>query len=373
MKFKRKLVILAVQVALLGLVMFCMPRYNSLIPLYDRFVFCPIQSLRDVLFGFLPFSIGDIIYIAGGAWLLVTIVRWMRYIVKFRQYKMQLAASALRMVNTVLFVYLFFIFGWGANYYKVPLRTYWHLGTTDTTWPKLSASERRIKTTEALIAFDTFLVEKLNNYAPHFRILSFREMNVRAENYYRTYSDSKLKRYGLGIKPTMFGYFMEGLAVEGYYNPFTGEGQINRALPGFTMPFLICHEMAHQAGIAAEGDANLLAYALCTTTEDSIFRYSAYLNIWLYTNNRLYRRDSVKAKSLEAQLNKLTTKHMDTLEQLSRKYDNDAARYSSELFDRYLKMQDQKEGIRSYGNVAGGAWQLELDRIKGIKRPITIP
>jgi hypothetical protein len=182
-----------------------------------------------------------------------------------------------------------------------------------------------------------------------------------------------VKQYGLKIKPGLFGYFMRRLGVEGYYNPFTGEGQIDAELPAFTMPFLICHEMAHQAGIASEEDANLMAYALGTTTPDSTFRYSAYLNLWLYANNRLYRRDSTKAKELDSLLNKMTKAHIDTLDQISKKYQSDYTYYSNSLYDNYLKMQDQKEGIRSYSNVVVSAWLLEQKRSINSDSLIRIP
>jgi hypothetical protein len=61
------------------------------------------------------------------------------------------------------------------------------------------------------------------------------------------------------------------------------------------------------------------------------------------------------------------------MEELSEAYQNEYARYSTELFDTYLKMQDQKEGIRSYSNVAVSAWQLELRRAAGNRRLIRIP
>ena len=131
--------------------------------------------------------------------------------------------------------------------------------------------------------------------------------------------------------------------------------------------------MAHQAGIAAEGDANLMAYAVGTAGNDTSFSYSCYLNIWLYTNNRLWFRDSTLSKNLEAQLNPLTRAHIDTLEAISEKYHNDVTKYSGELYDSYLRMEHQKDGIRSYGNVSSSAWQLELQRSNGKKGLISIP
>ena len=278
--------------------------------------------------------------------------------------KRRLAGSVLNTINAALFVYLFFTLGWGENYSKEPLRYSWDLiGETNDNYQV----QRAIDSNE-LVAFNQFLLDKLNATAPLYRTLSLKEVNERAKTCYRLYTDSKVKAYGLDIKPTMFGYFMERVAVDGYYNPFTGEGQVSGRLPAFMLPFVVCHEMAHQAGIAAEGDANLMAYAVGTQGDDPSFNYSAYLNIWLYANIRLFRKDSAVARKFEAQLNKLTAAHIDTLEELSKKYNNEASRYSSEFYDSYLKMHNQKEGIRSYGNVVNSARMWEKKRSKALIR-----
>jgi hypothetical protein len=142
--------------------------------------------------------------------------------------------------------------------------------------------------------------------------------------------------------------------------------------PLFVMPFIICHEMAHQAGIAAEGDANLLAYALCTSVNDDAFRYSAYLNLWMYANRRLYRLDSAAAGAFEKALPTITRNQIDTLEALYREYQGAMSEYTSDMYDSYLRMQ-QQEGISSYGNVVGDAWALEQKRRKTGKKNLVIP
>ena len=214
----------------------------------------------------------------------------------------------------------------------------------------------------ALVSFDEFLVNRLNTYAPHYHSLSFADVNKRSIAYYQQFTDSRVRMHGLDVKPSLFAWFLERMEVDGYYNPFTGEGQVNSSLPSFVLPFVICHEMAHQAGIAAEGDANLMAYALGTTAKDSSFNYASYLDIWLYTNNRLYRHDSATARRMEMRLNSITKAHLDTLEQLSRKYNTEMSRYTNDIYDSYLKAHNQQEGIRSYGNVVTSAWLLEMKR-----------
>lgn len=366
---KRKLLTLVVLVIILFASVSYFPGHLNE---YSHYIFWPLQSFRIKVLGYFPVSIGDIIYIMGGIWALVTLIKWIYFIFHFPIYRDQFALSAVSTISTLVFVYLFFLLGWGFNYDQVPLREFWSLEDVHAVRPAsndtATIKQLRMKDSLALVAFDGFLVDKLNAYAPHYKTLSFHITNERAKAYYRIYTDSKVKQNGLDVKQTLFGYFLERTAVDGYYNPFTGEGQVNTELPGFELPFVICHEMAHQAGIAAEGDANLMAYALGTLANDTSFKYSAYLNIWMYTNHRMYRRDTSVAKAFEEKLNMLTQKHIDTLDQISRKYNNTMTEYTGDIYDSYLKMQAQKDGIRSYGNVVRSAWELEEKRRDGLIR-----
>ena len=326
---------------------------------YDKLLYYPLQYTRGILFDWIPFSLGDLLYVAGGIWLLAVIVTWIRLAFKFQANKLRLVSSVIRVLNTALCIYLFFILGWGANYYKLPLRASWAL--------------RAYNDTTDLVAFDSILVGRLNALSPVYHPMTLLEVNRLSLANYKVFTDSRVTPYGLLIKPTMFSYFMDRIAIEGYYNPFTGEGQVVEGLPGFMLPFIISHEMAHQAGIAAEGDANLIAYALGTVSGDASFNYSANLNIWLYVNARLFRRDSIRAKSFEARLNTLTRAHLDTLDAISKLSDNDVSRYSAGMYDSYLKMQQQKDGIRSYGSVIANAWLFELKRKREGTTIIHIP
>jgi hypothetical protein len=307
-----------------------------------------LQHNRESFFSFFCLSVGDVLYIVAGIWLLVTLVKWGKYMWRFKTDKLLLLRSFLKSINVILLGYLFFLFGWGVNYYNLPLRAVWQLKDHNDTLD--------------LVQFDSLLVSRLNALAPAYRSYDLDEINAISTANYSHYIAARVSPPG--VKPTLFGWYMDRVGIEGYFNPFTGEGQVVSTLPAFLLPFTVSHEMAHQTGIAAEGDANLMAYALCTMCSNPSFNYSGNLNLWLYVNARLSRKDSVTAQRFENQLNKLTQAHIDTIEQREKLSDNDAHQYSNNVYDGYLKMQQQKEGIRSYGSVTANAWLLEKKRLR---------
>jgi hypothetical protein len=311
---------------------------------------------------------GDVLYFLLGLWLLVSVIRFVYFATRWRRHKERVLGIALNGLNTFLTVYIVFIVFWGANYSKVPLARFWGLPSA----PKGTRQDRRTHDMAVTVAVNQFLVGKLNRTALNYRTLPNSHINDRSIAYYREYTDCRVKDGGLGVKMSLYSALMLSMSVDGYYNPLTAEGQVNEKVPGFMMPFITCHEMAHQAGIAAEGDANLMAYAVCTQGNDDVFRYSAYLNLWLYANNRLYRYDSGMANDYQSQLNALTLRHLDTLEAMSAAHRGFLTRFTSNVYDSYLKLQHQENGIRSYGNVTSEAWFWEQARARG-RKLIKIP
>jgi hypothetical protein len=355
MSVSKKLLLLLCQCLPVWLLVFSFTQFPGFTSYYSQHIYPTIQESKSIVFRHIPFSVGDVLYIAGGIWLMVTFIRWVYYIGKFGVHKDRLLSSVINAANVVAFGYLFFLLSWGGNYYKEPLAKTW--------MPAKQAKNRnpdvQLKQYKAdVIAFAKYLTGRLQQTQLGYQKSRHTDMNERAIAYYRTYTDCRVKENGQHIKSTLFAPLLLRMGVDGYYNPFTGEGQVNMGQPAFMMPFLMCHEMAHQAGIAAEGDANLMAYALCTKANDVEFQYSAYLNLWLYAYNRLYRLDSVAAKEQEVALPRLTRLQIDTLQEIYRKYQGAMTEYTTDIYDSYLRMQ-QQEGIKSYGNVVKDAWHYE--------------
>jgi hypothetical protein len=347
MRYKRKLILVVILVVVLTIIQFILPAHSKVVGIYDAYIFRPFQSVRNSFFSMIPF--------------IIVSFKWVYYLSRFRTHKHELGISLIHSFIIGCSVYIVFILGWGGNYYKPSLTTYWGLNKSG--WSADSS----------LRQYDAFLIGKLNDYSPGYRSESFRILNRKAKKYFKKHTDSKTKLYGVKVKASLFGFLMQHLGIQGYYNPWTGEAQVNSFLPSYMLPYIICHEMAHQAGVAAEDDANLFSYALATREEDSVFKYSAYFNLWLYTHSRLKSVDSTAAGILKQSLNPLTLAHLDTLRQIRQKYAGDLNEYSGILYDGYLKLHHQKDGINSYNRVCSSAWAYEIKQTDQKEEYLEIP
>lgn len=304
---------------------------------YIRNIFLPLQRGRSYLFNAVPISVGDIVYLVLALLLLLIFIRCIYFLFTYRKNKTDLWVELLRLVTLPLAVYTVFLFFWGGNYSRPPLAADWDLKSLK--WD-----------TAALIQLNRSLVLHMNeerDLQPKFPDL--KTLNTTADAYYHQRFGNRLPR--LKVKPTSLGYMLNYLGIQGYYNPLSGEAQFNRFIPRFMHPFVLTHEMAHQAGIAAEDDANLMAYIICVESNNAAFRYSAYFNLFLYAYADLKAKDTLVAKSIFAELNQQSKNDMDTLRAMNRRYRSKFRLISSSLYDDYLKWHGQHEGINTYNDV----------------------
>ena len=72
------------------------------------------------------------------------------------------------------------------------------------------------------------------------------------------------------------------MGITGFTFPLTGEAAVNPQIPASTLPFTICHEMAHRMSIASERDANFAGFLACSFNANRQFQYSAYFMAYRY-------------------------------------------------------------------------------------------
>ena len=106
------------------------------------------------------------------------------------------------------------------------------------------------------------------------------------------------------IKSSLFSYPLSYMGFGGYLNPFTNEAQVNYLKPKYTSPLTICHEMAHQTGIASESDCNFIGFMAASSNKDVYFQYSAYAFAMNYCLYNLEVMEEGSSKSYRKFINK---------------------------------------------------------------------
>jgi hypothetical protein len=165
------------------------------------------------------------------------------------------------------------------------------------------------------------------------------------------------------VKSSIFSIVGSYLGFSGYYNPFSGEAQVNTIVPLFSEPYTACHEIGHQLGYAKENEANFAGYLSARSSDDPAFRYSVYFDLYLYAARELYARDSTQLKPLKEQLRPGIRKDFRELQKFLDKYRNPLEPVISRLYGNYLKANRQPQGMHTYNEVI--AWLIAYIKKNG--------
>ena len=306
--------------------------------LYSTGFYPTIARILRFATGFVPFSLGDIVYGAAIIWLLIIVVK----LIRNKQYWKGV------LITFVIFctsVYITFNLFWGINYNRKGIA--YQLGLHPGKFSK-----------EELKELNCDLIEKVNS-AKASSITSHYSSNQQLFKETKKAFDAATKVYPFlvykneDIKSSFWGWFGNYAGFTGYYNPFSGEAQVNTTIPEFIIPFTSCHEVAHQVGYAKEMEANFVGYLAATASTDSFFHYSAYLDLFLYANKNLYYADSVAAKVYRKELSPAVEKDIQELIAFNRRHISVIEPVIRWIYGKYLQGNQQPKGIYSYDEVTG--------------------
>ena len=146
------------------------------------------------------------------------------------------------------------------------------------------------------------------------------------------------------------------MGITGVTFGMTGEAAVNPQIPDVTLPFTICHEMAHRMCIALERDANFAGFLACSVHSDMQFQYSAYFMAYRYCYNALASVSSASAAAAAARVQdgvgELLARDMAAYNDFfSSHKDTAATNLADTANDTYLKVSGDTSGIASYGQV----------------------
>jgi hypothetical protein len=321
---------------------------------YAQGIYPFIVIILRTLFGWIPFSIGDVLYGLAVLYLLKGLFKLTKRLLQRntgRQYWVTLGRKALAIA---LWVYILFNGLWGLNYNRQGIAK--QLGIQVTKY-----------TAEELTAVIDLTVQKLHQLEQNaaMRRDSFHKKQFlfrQAVNSYR----SVLNRFSFleyprpSIKPSLYSYLGNYLGYTGYYNPFSGEAQVNTTVPLVLLPFTATHEIGHQLGFAKEHEANFAGFLAARTSPDAAVQYSVYFDLYIYAARNLALRDTAQVKKTYEQLPQLAKDDLKELKEFYRKYENPIEPIIRSLYGQYLRANEQPQGILSYDEVI--AWIIAYYR-----------
>jgi len=140
--------------------------------------------------------------------------------------------------------------------------------------------------------------------------------------------------------------------IGGFFSPWTMEAHYNRDMPGQSIPFVIAHELAHVAGHMREDEANFIAYLASRNSVNVDFQYSAAYVALSYTLTPL--RQAVGAdrySELFSLLPEQVRRDFAAARAYWQSFQGPAADFATRVNDTYLRLNQQEDGVRSYGRM----------------------
>ncbi|MBT8243750.1 MAG: DUF3810 domain-containing protein [Winogradskyella sp.] len=309
---------------------------------YSNGIYVWLSKLMRYSFGWVPFSVGDILYTLAG----IYIIRWL--IVNFKNSYKDTINWLLDITAVLSIVYFSFHMLWGFNYYRQPLHK--------------SLNIKADYSTEELIAFTEQLIEKSNQIHTELSIsdtlkiiLPYKKFEIfdKVKSGYDKLSKNYPHLYykPVSLKKSIYSIPLTYMGFSGYLNPFTNEAQVDGLIPIYKFPTTSCHEVAHQLGYAAENEANFIGTLAALSNEDLYFKYSGYTFALRYCLVEIYKRNPKKYTQLLETVNVGIRKNYQEVQEFWQSYQNPLEPVFEKTFDTFLKANNQSNGMKSYSYV----------------------
>ena len=323
-------------------------RFSTLVDMVYPYVIRNFQGILAQWSGSVDFLLWQVLAVALGVVALATLV----IVVVLRKNVISWAGWMLAIVS---FVYMIHTAMFGLNYYAGSLSD------------DLRMDVSRYAVSELAEATEYYR-DKANELAAQVNrdqsgvasFASFQELAKKAgdgfetltrEYYYPVFAGSTepVKELGWADMYTSMG-------ITGFTCGITGEAAVNPQIPDVSLPFTMCHEMAHRMCIAPERDANFAAFLAASVNDSVEFRYSAYFMAFRYCYNVLATANSTEAAAAAGRISsgigeqmRKDIQYYDSF--FSSRQDTKATKVADTVNDTYLKASGASAGIRSYGQV----------------------
>jgi hypothetical protein len=327
---------------------------------YTHGIYPGISSSLRWLFGWIPFSVGDLFYAAATVYLVYALCRMVSQVAKTGAKKYFSLLLARKVLKISLAIYIVFNAFWGLNYNRIGIAG--QLGLKIETHSKDDLLQLT-RTLGERLCFYGDKVDSSNRASLNNNLILFNEgvvsfAKVKARYPFLNYAVPSIKTSLLTPVGRYFGF-------TGYYNPFSAEAQLKTSVPVFVKPFVLCHEIAHQLGYAKENEANLVSFLVGRESTNMEFRYSVYFDMYTYALGELAAENRNEAllfiKTAHPQFLKDRLHYITYLQA----QENPVEPVMSRFYDRFLKINNQPKGKGSYNQVV--TWLIAYMKKYGVQ------
>lgn len=310
---------------------------------YSNGIYKFLSSIFRYVFGWVPFSVGDIIYI----FLIIFAIRFLIKIFKDRNRNFKYLFFQIGATFSI--IYFLFYFLWGLNYSRNPLSTSMELKQNEYNLNELTSFSEKL-----LIKLSKLQTDLTDNDSLRVKVpLNKTEILNQSANGYHNLSRkfSQFEYHPISIKKSLFSLPLTYMGFAGYFNPLSGEAQVDHLIPKVSLPMTCSHEIAHQLGIASESEANFIGFLAAIENDDKYFQYSAYLMAYRYTLHDIAKKDPTIFKEFLAKTPIGIKKNFKEIEIFWNQYKNPTEPLFKSFYDNYLKVNQQKDGLKSYSKM----------------------
>ena len=298
-----------------------------------------VSKLLRILFGYIPFSVGDVLYLL----LIAFGIQWVWTNRKSR--KTNWKKNILKITNCFSVLYFAFHLLWGFNYYRQPLFEKMKIERDYTDADLLVFTKKLIAKSNA-VQFQITQNKKEKIVFPYSQEQVF-QMNT--EGYSNLADQHPFFQYSeLSGKQSLFSLPLTYMGFGGYLNPFTNEAQVNYLMPMYHSPTTSCHEMAHQMGYASESECNFIGFMASVKNENLYFKYSGYSFALRYClANWQIRNESIYNQLLQT-VHPGILKNYEESNVFWKSYETPIETGFHLFYDSFLKWNQQKDGMEGY-------------------------
>lgn len=311
-------------------------RYSSTVSAYFR-------QMLALITGWIPFSLTETAAVSGIFLFVFFAVR--AFVLRFYyKEKGKLSGFIYAFVCILLAAASLFINTFGVCYKRIPLSQVLEIDTENITSDDVFVSAYICSTIASEYCDDVSRYPYGETYMDY----SFDEMVDKIQHGYASILNDVPEHFS--VKPVALSEPWTYTHISGMYFPITGESNINVNFPDYIMAFTTAHEMAHQLGVADEKDANMMAFLACMYSEDDYLIYAAHMNALDYL---FFELGHEEAAYLANTLDRRIIHEMSSYYKFMDRYTHKTvSSISTGINDVYLKANGEKDGTKSYSNVA---------------------